>query len=43
MNSEQLRKVAEVAQKYGSGYAHISTRQNIQLNWSQLEDVSDIL
>lgn len=43
MNSEQLRKVAEVAQKYDRGYAHISTRQNIQLNWPQLEDVPDIL
>ena len=43
MNTEQLRKVAEVAQKYDRGYAHISTRQNIQLNWPQLEDVPDIL
>lgn len=43
MNSAQLRKVAEVAQKYDRGYAHISTRQNIQLNWPQLEDVPDIL
>ena len=43
MNSSQLRKVAEVAQKYDRGYAHISTRQNIQLNWPQLEDVPDIL
>lgn len=43
MNSTQLRKVAEVAQKYDRGYAHISTRQNIQLNWPQLEDVPDIL
>ncbi|MGM9451344.1 hypothetical protein RRF55_27730, partial [Klebsiella sp. K47] len=43
MNSEQLRKVAEVAQNYDRGYAHISTRQNIQLNWPQLEDVPDIL
>lgn len=43
MNSKQLRKVAEVAQKYDRGYAHISTRQNIQLNWPNLEDVPDIL
>lgn len=43
MNSAQLRKVAEVAQKYDRGYAHISTRQNIQLNWPKLEDVPDIL
>ena len=43
MNSKQLRKVAEIAQKYDRGYAHVSTRQNIQLNWSALEDVPDIL
>lgn len=43
MNSNQLRKVAEVAQKYDRGYAHISTRQNIQLNWPKLKDVPDIL
>ena len=43
MNTEQLRKVAEVAQKYDRGYAHISKRQNIQLNWPQLADVPDIL
>lgn len=43
MHSNQLRKVAEVAQKYDRGYAHISTRQNIQLNWPKLEDVPDIL
>ncbi len=43
MNSNQLRKVAEVAQKYDRGYAHISTRQNIQLNWPKPDDVPDIL
>ena len=43
MNSSQLRKVAEVARKYDRGYAHISTRQNIQLNWPELADVPDIL
>lgn len=43
MNSKQLRKVAEVSTKYDRGYAHVSTRQNIQLNWPALEDVPDIL
>ena len=43
MNSKQLRKVAEVSTKYDRGYAHVSTRQNIQLNWPALEDVTDIL
>ncbi|MHC3123013.1 nitrite/sulfite reductase [Acinetobacter sp. GN11] len=43
MNSKQLRKVAEVSTVYDRGYAHVSTRQNIQLNWPALEDVPDIL
>ncbi|WP_343595335.1 nitrite/sulfite reductase [Acinetobacter sp.] len=43
MNSKQLRKIAEISKKYDRGYAHVSTRQNIQLNWSALEDVPDIL
>ncbi|MBJ9722675.1 nitrite/sulfite reductase [Acinetobacter calcoaceticus] len=43
MNSKQLRKVAEVSTEYDRGYAHVSTRQNIQLNWPALEDVPEIL
>lgn len=43
MNSKQLRKIAEVSTQYDRGYAHVSTRQNIQLNWPALEDVTEIL
>ncbi|MFB2577642.1 nitrite/sulfite reductase [Acinetobacter sp. c2-A9] len=43
INSRQLRKIAELAQQYDRGYAHISTRQNVQLNWSALEDVPEML
>lgn len=43
LNSTQLRKIAEITRKYDRGYAHISTRQNIQLNWPALERVPDIL
>lgn len=43
MNSKQLRKLAEISKVYDRGYAHISTRQNIQLNWPNLEDVPDII
>jgi sulfite reductase (NADPH) hemoprotein beta-component len=43
MNSRQLRAVARLTREYDKGYAHISTRQNIQLNWPALEDVPDIL
>ncbi len=43
MNSRQLRKIAQISQDYDRGYAHVSTRQNIQLNWPALENVPDIL
>jgi sulfite reductase (NADPH) hemoprotein beta-component len=43
MNSNQLRKLADISQRYDKGYVHISTRQNIQLNWPQLPEVPNIL
>ena len=43
LSSEQLRKLAEISRNYDKGYGHISTRQNMQLNWPLLEDVPDIL
>jgi sulfite reductase (NADPH) hemoprotein beta-component len=43
MNSTQLRKIAEISRRYDKGYVHVSTRQNIQINWPRLEDVPDIL
>jgi sulfite reductase (NADPH) hemoprotein beta-component len=43
MNSRQLRKLAEISRVYDKGYAHISTRQNVQLNWPLLAEVPDIL
>ncbi|WP_288411330.1 nitrite/sulfite reductase [uncultured Acinetobacter sp.] len=43
MNSKQLRKIAKISKEYDRGYAHVSTRQNIQLNWPALENVPDIL
>jgi sulfite reductase (NADPH) hemoprotein beta-component len=43
MSSRQVRKLAEITRKYDKGYAHISTRTNVQLNWPELEEVPDIL
>ncbi|MEQ9567033.1 MAG: nitrite/sulfite reductase, partial [Pseudomonadales bacterium] len=43
LSSKQLHALAEVTRKYDKGYAHFTTRQNIQLNWPALEDVPDIL
>ncbi|WOJ95859.1 nitrite/sulfite reductase [Congregibacter brevis] len=43
ISSKQLRAIADISRRYDKGYGHISTRQNIQLNWPQLADVPDIL
>ena len=43
LNSTRLRKLAQITRDYDKGYAHVSTRQNIQLNWPRLEEVPDIL
>ena len=43
LSSTQLRMLAHVARKYDKGYAHITTRQNIQFNWPELKNVPDIL
>lgn len=43
LSSRQLRKLADITRRYDKGYAHFTTRQNLQLNWPQLECVPDIL
>ena len=39
----QLEKIAQLSDTFSIGSAHISTRQNIQLHWVILEDVSEIM
>ncbi|MDR1311271.1 MAG: nitrite/sulfite reductase [Burkholderiaceae bacterium] len=43
LSSAGLRKFAHIAHTYDRGYAHISTRQNLQFNWIKLEDAPNIL
>ncbi|MEM8743119.1 MAG: nitrite/sulfite reductase [Pseudomonadota bacterium] len=43
LNSQQMRKLAFIADEYDKGYGHFTTRQNIQYNWPKLPDVPDIL
>jgi sulfite reductase (NADPH) hemoprotein beta-component len=43
LESAQLRKMAHIVRKYDKGYAHFTTRQNMQLNWPKLEQVPDLL
>jgi len=43
LNSRQMRKLADIAEKFDKGYGHFTTRQNIQFNWIRLPDVPDAL
>lgn len=38
LNSRQLRALADVARRYDRGYGHLTTRQNLQLNWISVDD-----
>lgn len=42
-NTAQMRRLARIARDYDKGYAHFSTRQNIQFNWPELSRCPDIL
>jgi len=39
----QLERLATLSEQYSIGSAHVSTRQNMQLHWVILEDVSEIM
>ncbi|PSK87758.1 sulfite reductase (NADPH) hemoprotein beta-component [Limimaricola soesokkakensis] len=43
LNSDQMRTLALLAEKWDRGYGHFTTRQNIQYNWPALRDVPDML
>ncbi|WP_137818850.1 nitrite/sulfite reductase [Pseudomonas sp. 2FG] len=43
LGSNQLRCLAQIARQYDRDYGHFTTRQNIQFNWIELEQVPDIL
>ncbi|MCH8530438.1 MAG: nitrite/sulfite reductase [Saccharospirillum sp.] len=43
LSATQLRKIADLSDQFDKGYAHFTTRQNVQFNWPALEDVPEIL
>ena len=43
LSAKQLRKLAQISRDYDKGYAHFTTRTNVQMNWPKLEQVPDIL
>src|ERR1700722_4934 len=43
LSSNQLRTIADLAEKYGFGVADLTVRQNIQLHWVTIETLPDVL
>ncbi|MEJ6670495.1 MAG: nitrite/sulfite reductase, partial [Pseudomonadales bacterium] len=43
VSAGQLRALAGITRDFDKGYAHFTTRQNIQLNWPKLEAMPDLL
>ncbi len=43
LSPPQLRALADAAERYGGGRGHLTTRQNLQLNFVKLADVEKVL
>jgi sulfite reductase (ferredoxin) len=43
LTANQLRRVAELADRYATGVGHVTTRQDIQLHFVELKDVPTIM
>src|SRR5438034_3370932 len=43
LTPDQLEMLAHVADTYSRGWGHITTRQNIQFHFVQLENVTDVM
>jgi sulfite reductase (NADPH) hemoprotein beta-component len=43
IDARQMRQLAHIARRWDRGFGHFTTRQNIQFNWTKLEDAPDML
>lgn len=42
VTAEQLAKIAEVAEKYGDGHVHLTSRQSIEIPFIRLEQIDEV-
>lgn len=42
LTAENLKTVAEVAEKYGEGYVHLTSRQSVEIPFIKLNDIEDV-
>ena len=43
VSARQMRQLAHIARTWDRGFGHFTTRQNMQLNWTKLEDAPAML
>ena len=43
MNAEQMEVLADLAEEYSDGIAHVTTRQDIQLHFIHIDDTPDLM
>ena len=42
MTAENLKKVAEVAEKFGDGHVHLTSRQGVEIPFIKLQDIDEV-
>src|SRR5262249_17220551 len=42
VSAEQMEAMADIADRYGRGIAHVTTRQDIQIHWVPVEEIIDL-
>lgn len=42
LTSENLAKIAEVAEKYGDGHVHLTSRQGVEIPFIKLDDIDEV-
>jgi len=42
LTGEELRQIADIAERYGKGYVHLTTRQGAEIPWVDIKDYDSI-
>lgn len=43
LDAEKLRAIADIAEKFGGGKAHVTTRQNFQIHYVKLDNIVEVM
>lgn len=42
LTAKQLAKIAEVSDKFGDGYVHLTSRQSVEIPFIKLDDIDEV-